>query len=105
MIKRINNTVELQDKTLLFITHILIVKTVRSNCSHCIVLGMRLHSTNDHLYTDRILNITSGEFVHIVERTSKCVAVFPEMLLRKCIVIPHDRKLCVLPLVNGFERG
>lgn len=37
MKKRINNTVELRDKTLLSITHVLIVKTVRFNRLLCFI--------------------------------------------------------------------
>lgn len=104
MKKRVNNIICLQNKTVISITHALLIRTVVSNSTKCILLGMRFHPTNEIICQDRLNNVSSNIFCSIMERTPECVAIYPEMILCKCVVIPYNEKLCVYRLVNSLER-
>lgn len=104
MKRRINNIVRLQNKTVVSISHALIVKTLQSNQMKCILLGIRLHLINDTVCQNRSINVSSNIFCSIMEMTPECVAIFPEMIQCKCVVTPYDSKLCVYPLINSLER-
>ncbi|XP_046400875.1 uncharacterized protein LOC124167120 [Ischnura elegans] len=104
MTKRVNYVVQLQNKQLIFITHALKVKTVSSNKMTCIILGVKLHQTNETLFREKSIGITSNAFPYISELTPECIAVFPEMLCNKCVLIAFENKLCIFPLVNSLER-
>lgn len=103
--KRINSIVYLQNKMVISISHALIVRTLLSNHTKCILLGTRLHPINEIICQDRSVNVSSDIFCSIMEMTPECVAIYPEMIQRKCIITPYNRKLCVYSLVNSFERN
>lgn len=63
MKRRINNIVRLQNKTVVSISHVLIVKTLQSNQMKCILLGMRLHLINDTVCQNRSINVSSNSSV------------------------------------------
>lgn len=102
MRRRINNIVYLQNKTVVSISHVLIVKILQSNHMKCILLGTRLHLLiNDTICQSRSINVSSNIFCSIMEMTPECVVIFPEMIQCKCVVMPsYDSKLCKYPLVK-----
>lgn len=91
----------------MLITRILNVSTVITNRSLCVMLGFKMYLTNESLYLDRDLNITSHNFLYVTEKTNECIAIYPNMITKKCVMTPHpsnDHKFCCFPFVNLIER-
>lgn len=106
MMKRRNNIVQLQNKEFLSITHIILINTAFQNKQLCILLGLKLHSTSEFLYRSRVIDITSNSIFSIVEETHELIAIYPQMMYRKCVITPYAndaRKFCCFPLVNSIE--
>ncbi|XP_038150334.1 uncharacterized protein LOC119789497 isoform X2 [Cyprinodon tularosa] len=109
--KRYNSAVCLKDGTLCLTNDLVIFK---QKCSHeisalcsctkmCCVLVEVLAKLDRPVCKDSQINIQST-FLFEVKKTETVNAVWPDMLLTKCVLVERDDALYITPLPNAFER-
>ncbi|XP_038148166.1 uncharacterized protein LOC119788091 isoform X2 [Cyprinodon tularosa] len=109
--KRYNSAVYLKDGTLCLINDLVIFK---QKCSHeisalcsctkmCCVLVEVLAKLDRPVCKDSQINIQST-FLFEVKKTETVNAVWPDMLLTKCVLVERDNALYITPLPNACER-
>ena len=109
--KRYNSAVCLKDNTLCLINDLIIFKQKCAHQSpaycactkHCCVLVELLAKSSRPLCKDSQINVQST-FIHEVKNTGNISAIWPDMIMIKCVVVETDDKLCIIPLPNPFER-
>lgn len=105
MIRRTNNVVLISNGDVITISHAILIKTISTNQTKCILIGKKMYNCNEIFCEYRSLRITSEMFASVMETTPEYVAFFPNMICDKCVVVPkHRNKFYVYPLVNSIER-
>lgn len=105
LVKRCNDTVELNCGTYMVITHIFIVSTINLR-KKCVVMGNQLLPLNIEIVKDAELRISSKNYAHIMEQSDRIICIEPQSINKKCVRIPYgtlEDKVCIIPLVNTVE--
>lgn len=105
LVKRCNDTVELNCGTYMVITHIFIVSTINLR-KKCVVMGNQLLPLNIEIVKDAELRISSKNYAHIMEQSDRIICIEPQSIYKKCVRIPYgtlEDKVCIIPLVNTVE--
>lgn len=104
--KRQNSTALLQNGIFIIISGIFVVRTVPNDYVRYVIIGKILNRTDIEICKTNNPTLSSNRLFHVTRITDSVVAIFPNMLYTKCIMIPYDNvdKYCIIPLVNNIER-
>ncbi|XP_067212377.1 uncharacterized protein [Linepithema humile] len=102
LIKRNNSTVLLENRSLMIISDLILLKTSDLQTKKYIVLGKELQIIDEEVC--KYKTISSKMFSFIARHTNNDVCNFLSAIRKKCVYIPYkDDKLCIIPLVNTLE--
>lgn len=100
MYKRSNNVAKVGNEKFLSVQDLLRINTTEGN-STFVIIGQEYEVLNEPL----ILNgkFDSAKYSFVVQKTNNIVAYSPELISKKCIVIPCEENIVLFELVNAFE--
>ena len=94
----------------IFLVKKLIVMKLPCHCEHgmctcqvsCVVLLLKCVSDNRPFFSDRQVGVVS-DYIHQFQTTGATVAIKPEQIVKKCILLSVGNKEYAIPLPNSVE--
>ena len=68
----------------------------------CVVLLLKCVSDNRPFFSDRQVGVVS-DYIHQFQTTGATVAIKPEQIVKKCILLSVGNKEYAIPLPNSVE--